>query len=109
MTTLERAGLRVIAAAVADEADSIRRRFLEDAFTETLACQWRRRAESFEWARPKATDFNGQASEKELADRDARLASLARACRVHARLIETSRGRAIAAELAAMLAAEGVA
>lgn len=107
--TLSRAGVRVTAREIEAQAASITRRVLEDAFTQASAAQWRRRADTLEWARPKPTDYNGRATAEELAERDARLASLARACRWHARLIEHARGEAIRAELAELLAAEGVA
>lgn len=109
MSAIVRAGVRVTVDAVEAQAASIARRFLEDAFVSASAAQWRRRAETLEWARPRPTDYNGRATAEELADRDARLASQARACRWHARLIEHARGEAIRAELAELLAAEGVA
>ena len=107
--TIDRAGVRVTSRRIEGAAEQIRLRFLQDAFTQARAAQWRKRAETFEWCRPRPTDFNGRATADELAQRDARLARLARLCRFHARLIETSNGAAIAAELADMLAAEEVA
>lgn len=109
IATIDRAGVRVTSRRVEGAAEQIRLRFLQDAFTEARAAQWRRRAEAFEWCRPRPGDFNGRATADELAARDARLARLARLCRFHARLIETSNGTEMAAELAEMLAAEGVA
>lgn len=94
---------RLAVQAVDGSAENIVRRLLGDAFTEASSAQWRRRAETFEWARPRPGDFNGKATAEELRARDARLASLARACRFHARLIEAQRGEALRAELAAML------
>lgn len=106
---IARAGVRVTAERVEDAAEQIRYRFLRDAFREATAAHWRKRGADFEWARPRPSDFTGRATAAELAARDARLASLARACRFHARLIETGSGAELAAELAELLAADGVA
>lgn len=91
------------------QVDQIRYRLIEDAVQQGRADYWRRRADTFDWARPRPTDFNGRATAAELAARDARLARLAKLCRFHARLIETTRDAEIAAELAELLAVEGVA
>lgn len=109
VAVIDRAGVRVTSRRIMDTSEQIQRRFLQDAFAQASAAQWRKRAETFEWCRPRPGDFNGRATAEELAARDARLARLARLCRFHARLIETSNRQAIAAELAEMLAAEGVA
>lgn len=57
-----------------------------DALSEATATYWQRRAETFEWARPRPDDYAGQASEADLAARDQRLAEAAQACRRRARV-----------------------
>lgn len=59
-------------------------RFIEECIKEALPRQWEKRAQVFEWARPRPDDFNGQASEFEIAKRDKDLAATAAACRLHA-------------------------
>jgi hypothetical protein len=71
-----------------DTAEPIRRRVVQDAMNDALACTWRRRAELFEWARPRPGDFNGNADATELAERDRLLAAQAKACRNKAILLE---------------------
>ncbi|MCB0911454.1 MAG: hypothetical protein KDB60_07550 [Propionibacteriaceae bacterium] len=105
----ERAGVRVTVRRALEQADAIAHRFLTDALTSSLACQWRGRADVLEWCRPRPTDYTGRATAAELAARDARLAADAARCRSHARLLEEGAGADLRAELAAMLAAEGVA
>jgi len=71
-----------------DIAEPIRRRVVQDAMNDALACTWRRRAELFEWARPRPGDFNGNAGAAEMAERDRLLAAQAKACRNKAILLE---------------------
>ena len=71
-----------------DIAEPIRRRVVQDAMNDALACTWRRRADLFEWARPKPTDFNGNATAAEIAEHDRKLAAQAQACRHAALLLE---------------------
>jgi hypothetical protein len=71
-----------------DTAEPIRRRVVQDAMNDALACTWRRRAELFEWARPRPGDFNGNATAAEMAERDRLLAAQAKACRNKAILLE---------------------
>jgi hypothetical protein len=65
-----------------------RRDAAREALNDALACTWRRRAEWFEWARPRLSDFNGNATAAELAERDRKLAAQALACRNKAALLE---------------------
>jgi len=71
-----------------DTAEPIRRRVVQDAMNDALACTWRRRAELFEWARPRPGDFNGNATAAEMAERDRLLVAQAKACRNKAILLE---------------------
>lgn len=71
-----------------DRAASIVRRAVEDAVTAALPGYWRRRAQTFEDARPRPGDFTGRATELDLAALDLRLARAAAACRRHADLLE---------------------
>lgn len=77
-----------VSAVSMDQAACILRRAVEDALSASTPGFWRRRAEVFEWARPRPGDFIGRAAEAELAARDARLAGMAEACRRHAELVE---------------------
>lgn len=54
---------------------------------EATAAWWMRRAETFEWARPRPGDYRGRASDAAIAELDRRLAATAAACRRHARLV----------------------
>ncbi len=71
-----------------DWAEPVRRRVVQDALSAALACTWRRRAATLEWARPRPGEFAGRATADELAERDRRLAAQATACRHHAELLE---------------------
>ena len=71
-----------------DTAEPIRRRVVQDALNDALACTMRRRAELFEWARPRPGEYAGQATTAELAARDRLLAAQAKACRNKAILLE---------------------
>ena len=62
-------------------------RILEDAITEAMPWHWMRRAEDLEDARPRPTDYRGQATREDLAERYARLTEQAAACRLHARFL----------------------
>jgi len=77
---------RILARVDVDEP--IRRRVVQDALNDALACTMRRRADLFEWARPLEGEYAGQATADELAARDRRLAAQARACRNKAILLE---------------------
>lgn len=72
----------------AEQIDHFQRRIIQDALTDATAVYWRRRAETFEWARPRPGEFHGQATREELDEADARCAAMARACRAKADAIE---------------------
>ena len=70
------------------DLEAIPLRAAQDALSSALACTWRRKAELFEFARPRPGDFNGNATAAELAERDRLLAAQAKACRNKATLLE---------------------
>jgi len=74
--------------ALVDVDEPIRRRVVQDALNDALACTWRRRADLFEWARPRPGEYAGQATAAELAARDRRLAAQAQAARNKAELLQ---------------------
>lgn len=85
-------------------------RLLEDALTAAMPFHWLRRAAQLDECRPRPGDFVGAATPAELAERDARLAEQAEACREHARFLMAYPdvlAEMVAADVAA-LAAEGV-
>jgi hypothetical protein len=63
-----------------------RHRVVQDAVAEATAAYWRRRAETFQCARPRASDWPGQATAADLAAQDRRLAVIAAACHQRAQL-----------------------
>lgn len=63
------------------DLDQFARRLIQDALATATAAHWEARAETFEAARPKASDHHGKATRPTLAARDARLAQVAQACR----------------------------
>lgn len=71
-------------AAIVEHIDHFQRRVLQDALADGTAAYWRRRAETFEAARPRPTDYHGQATRADLAARDARCREAAEACRKRA-------------------------
>ena len=66
--------------------DHFSARILQDAFMTGRQSFWKRRAREFEAARSRPGDYHGQATAEEIAQRDARLTSLANACRARASL-----------------------
>ena len=56
-------------------------RLLQDALLDGDVHYWERRAQQFEWARPRPGEWLGQSTEAERAERDQRLAETAQACR----------------------------
>lgn len=72
---------------VADELTRFGVRLIEDAIATAAPWFWLRRADQFEDARPRPGDFVGLATDEDLAERDARLAGTAEACRQHADLL----------------------
>jgi hypothetical protein len=71
---------------VAESVEHFRQRVMQDALSEATAAYWRRRAEVFDWAKPRTGDFHGQASREELSARWRELHELAEACRNRARV-----------------------
>lgn len=70
--------------ALAEHVEHFRARVLQDALYEATAYYWRRRAEAFEAARPRASDWPGRATPEQLAEADRRCATAALACRQRA-------------------------
>ena len=70
------------------DLEAIPLRAAQEALNGALACTWRRKAELFEWARPRPGEYAGQATAVELAERDRLLAAQAKACRNKATLLE---------------------
>ena len=70
--------------AVLDHVDHFQRRVVQEAVADATATYWTRRAATFEWARPRPTDYPGRATPQQLADRDTRCAEAAAACRARA-------------------------
>ncbi len=66
--------------------DHFQRRVLQDALTDATGTYWARRAETFEWARPRAGDYHGRATRDDLRARDDRMREAAEACRARAAL-----------------------
>lgn len=58
-------------------------RVVQEAMATALPSVWEKRGAELEAARPKPGDFNGNATAADLAERDARLAEQAAACRRH--------------------------
>jgi hypothetical protein len=67
--------------------ENFQRRLIQDACQEARADYWERRAEYFEWARPKPGDRTGRATPMQIAEQDRRMAAMAEACRQRAQLI----------------------
>ncbi|WP_427895004.1 hypothetical protein ACQHIV_15835 [Kribbella sp. GL6] len=86
------------------DAENMRRRVLQDALAEGLAATFERRAQLFEWARPRPNDFIGRSGQAEIAARDARLKADADRCRRHAELLLTARAGAYADDVRQVLA-----
>lgn len=63
-----------------DHIDHFQRRVLQDSLTEATAIYWRRRAQTFEDARPQPGDFPGKASELDLRAIDQRMTESRDAC-----------------------------
>lgn len=71
-----------------DYGESMRRRGAAEAILGAMPATWLRRAELFEWARPKPGEYTGRATAQELAARDRRCRTAAIACRRHAAALE---------------------
>lgn len=82
-----------------DVAESIRRRAVQEALSGALAQTWERRADTFQWAAPRAGDFNGDATPDELGERSRRCEATAAACRRHAQLIREAPHESVSPEV----------
>jgi hypothetical protein len=71
-----------------DTAEPIRRRVVQEALNDALACTWRRTADRLLWALSREGDFRGQATAEQIAERDRKLAAQARAALAKATLLE---------------------
>jgi hypothetical protein len=71
---------------LAAQVEHHRARCLQEALSEATSHYWRRRAATFEAARPRPGDYSGRATPERLAERDATLAAIAHACRLRADL-----------------------
>lgn len=67
--------------AATEYVENFQTRFMRDLLSQAHASYWRHRAATFENARPKSSDYNGEATPGQLAERDRRLAGIAQACR----------------------------
>lgn len=63
-------------------------RVVQDAMTAGTAIYWRRRAATFDWARPRPGDYAGHSTAADQRARDERLAALAASCRAHAEVLD---------------------
>jgi len=77
---------RILARVDVDEP--IRRRVVQEALNDALACTWRRTADRLLWALSREGDFRGQATAEQIAERDRKLAAQARAALAKATLLE---------------------
>lgn len=57
---------------------------VQEALAAATAGYWLRRADQFDDARPRTSDFPGAATPEQLAEQDLRLAATAQACRARA-------------------------
>lgn len=70
--------------ALIEHVEHFQNRVMQDALAEATAAYWERRAEVFEWARPRPGDYAGLATPADLLAADARCAAVADACRKRA-------------------------
>jgi hypothetical protein len=82
------------------DLDNFARRRIEDALADGMPATWLRRAEMFEWAKPRPGEYFGQATQLELRRRWRELDEIARACRSRAQLCDPDE---FVAELTAVL------
>lgn len=75
-----------------DLDEPMRRRAVQQAILAASAWWWAWRAEDFDRARPRPSDFNGQATVEELAAADQRCRETARACLAKATLLDWEAG-----------------
>ena len=85
--TVKRTQLRRLLAQI-DIDEVMRRRSLQQSISEAESWWWRWRAEQFDSARPRPTDFNGNATAADLAAADERCLGTIQACLNRADLID---------------------
>ena len=76
-----------------DLDEAMRRQAVLEAIANAAASTWHRRADLFDWARPRPYDYPGRASRDELAEADERCRLAALACRQRAALVDYEAGR----------------
>lgn len=76
-----------VGSAAAFDEGHFQARVIQDALREASALQWERRAATLEWARPRPSDFHGEAIREDLRARWSRLTEQAQACRNHATVL----------------------
>jgi hypothetical protein len=83
-----------------DLGEAMRRRAVQEAMADALPEVWRRRARDFREAAPRPTDFRGRASRRDWSDQYLRCMATAKACELHAQLLEEGLPEYIAEEIA---------
>lgn len=66
--------------AIVDHVDHFQHRVVQDAIADATATYWRRRAATFDWARPRSGDYLGSAGQERADELDARLVTARDAC-----------------------------
>lgn len=66
---------------LADHVAHFQHRVIQDALNQATRNYWLRRADEFEWAKPRLDDFHEEASNAELSRQWQRADETARACR----------------------------
>lgn len=66
--------------AIVGHVDHFQHRVVQDAITAATATYWRRRAATFDWARPRPGDYLGTAGQERAVELDARLVASRDAC-----------------------------
>lgn len=66
--------------ALVDHVDHFQRRVIQDAIADASMAYWRRRAATFDWARPRPGDYLGTAGQQRAAELDAGLVASRDAC-----------------------------
>ncbi len=90
--------------ALSEHVQQFQLRVVQGALTTATAAFWRRRAADFDQARPRDSDYTGNATRDDLAALDQRCAAAARACRHHALLVESGYPELISPEVRTALA-----
>lgn len=74
-------------AELVEHIDHFQRRVVQDAVNEATAVYWQRRADMFEWARPRPGDRLGRDGRAGAAEIDRRCKAAADACRARAAVL----------------------